>query len=141
MCECNLIVDTITAQPIDIPDEPHQFIYIRHGKEFVLLDGFRMGGKIEYAAVHEIKDMYGVKTGYMFVVGERDGSAVETVSVEAGGEDGLNFGVSPRDEDTNPEASRLRKALEAIAKAPGGGPGKRIAIQALEGCGNRETNP
>ena len=70
MCQNNLLIEHKTNKPIDIKPVSHSFKY----NGLVLLDHIEMMGVINYAACHEIKDMYGVKKGYMFIVGECDES-------------------------------------------------------------------
>lgn len=71
MCVCNLLVESKTGKPIEIADEAHYFVYSGGGKEFLLLEGIKMSGIINYAAAHEIKGMHGVKRGYMLIIGEK----------------------------------------------------------------------
>ena len=72
MCECTLIIEQRTQKPIEISRLPHRFIYHRGGETTTLLEDIPLEGVINYAATHEIKDMYGVKRGYILVFGERD---------------------------------------------------------------------
>lgn len=71
MCECRLLIDSKTDKPIEIADVPHSFIYERYGKEFKLLEGIKMSGIIDYASASEINNAYGMKHGYMFIIGEK----------------------------------------------------------------------
>lgn len=72
MCENRLIVERITNRPIEIEPVAHKVSYIGNGVESILLDGVQMKGIINYAAVYDVKDSYGVKNGYMIIIGERD---------------------------------------------------------------------
>jgi len=72
MCTCNLIVEQSTNKPIDIDNSKHSFVYTRHGKSITLLEDFNIPGVINYSALHEIKDQFGVKSGYIFVIGEKE---------------------------------------------------------------------
>lgn len=72
MCESNLIVDAC-FNVIEIPLYKHSFIYHdKGGNKHTLLSDFDMGGVINFAAVHKITDSHGVKSGYMFVIGDKD---------------------------------------------------------------------
>ena len=75
MCECRLLIDAATRTPIDIAPVAHRVVYAGGGKETELLAGVMLGGVINYAAVHEIKDCYGVSKGYMVIIGEREAKA------------------------------------------------------------------
>lgn len=72
MCECTLIKDSRTNKPIEIPATLHKFMYLVNEKSTVLLEHLPMQGIINYVAMHKITDMYGVKNGYIFVIGEED---------------------------------------------------------------------
>ena len=67
MCDCTLLVEALTSKPITMASVPHHFLY--DGKR--LLKDIEMKGIIDYAAAHEIKDSYGVKHGYMLIIGEK----------------------------------------------------------------------
>ena len=67
MCDCQLIVDQHTDQPVEIVSGRHWLTY----NEWILLDGFYLSGQINYAAVHTVSNAYGIKRGYMFIVGEQ----------------------------------------------------------------------
>lgn len=71
MCECSLLVENDSLNPIEISSEPNRLVYSKNGMEFELLKGIVMPGVVDYAAAHEIFDSHGVKHGYMFVIGEK----------------------------------------------------------------------
>ena len=72
MCESNLIVDSY-FKVIDVPLYKHSFIYQdKDGNKHILLSDFEIEGNINYASVHKITDSHGIKSGYMFIVGDKD---------------------------------------------------------------------
>lgn len=71
MCDSHIIQDKKLVNPMDIDNGLHSFAYQRRNGEVVtLLENIPLKGGIDYAAVLEIKEMYGVKRGYLFVIGE-----------------------------------------------------------------------
>jgi len=73
MCKCELLVEARTTKPIEIPEAFHSFSYHGLTERVVLLENIKMSAVVaNYAAAHEISGMYGVKKGYMFILGEAD---------------------------------------------------------------------
>ena len=76
MCQNKLLIERKTNQPIDIKPVKHSFVYRILDETFTLLDDIKMMGVINYAACYKIDDemntQYGVKRGYVFVIGEKD---------------------------------------------------------------------
>lgn len=69
MCD-SAIISRRTSKPIEISDKPYKFIHKGStNKEDILLEGCSMKGLIKYAAFHEIKNQFGVKKGYAFILG------------------------------------------------------------------------
>ena len=73
MCESKLIIDKKTTKPIEVPVmvEKFKFFIEFKGNKYELLSDFDLPGIINYAALHSLDDKFGVKKGYMFVVGEQ----------------------------------------------------------------------
>ena len=70
MCD-SVIVSRATGKPIEVKPAPHRLTYIDHaGVRHELLTDIPMHGTINFAAAHRVSDQYGVKRGFMFVVGE-----------------------------------------------------------------------
>ena len=73
MCNCQLPIEGTVQDPIIYQPEPHNLVY-RNGLDAkVLLEGFLLEGKMDYAAIHQIEGEYGVKRGYLIVIGEKNG--------------------------------------------------------------------
>ena len=76
MCQNNLLIERKTNQPIDINKTSHSFVYRTHEQTLTLLDNIEMMGVINYTSCYKIDDemntQYGVKRGYVFVIGEKD---------------------------------------------------------------------
>jgi len=71
MCECKILMESDLVDPVLIDTGDHDFVYIdNEGKQKILLKDIALSGIINYASVSEIKNAYGVKAGYMFIVGE-----------------------------------------------------------------------
>lgn len=71
MCECKLILEHDTNEPINVNSDRYKFILYTESGEFILLEDFKLNGFVNYASVNKIKDSHGVKTGYMFIIGEK----------------------------------------------------------------------
>ena len=70
MCD-SVIVSRATGKPIEVQPAPHRLVYVDHlGQRHELLSGIPMDGRINFAAAHRLTDQYGIKRGFMFVVGE-----------------------------------------------------------------------
>lgn len=74
VCSCDLLVDSSFA-PISLPRRDYAFTYVDpQGTAHVLLPRLDIEGVINYAAAHRVTDQYGVKSGYVLVIGEKDGA-------------------------------------------------------------------
>jgi hypothetical protein len=71
MCDCSVIIAGNEVDPFDIPDKPLRFTYTNQGVKRTLISDFRAPGNVNYAAIHRIENAFGVKRGYVFVIGEK----------------------------------------------------------------------
>lgn len=73
MCECKLILDNklTDRQAYYVEKQKHDFVHYVNGKAIKLLEGFDIEGLINYAAITEVKNCFGVKSGYVIVIGEQ----------------------------------------------------------------------
>ncbi len=71
MCSNELLISNSAFTAIDVDNKEHKLTYFNTvGKEIELLSGFNMEGMLNFASISKITNSNGVKSGYMFIVGE-----------------------------------------------------------------------
>lgn len=73
MCECKFIQENKLTdyQSYYADKQSYEFTHVVNGKEVKLLYDFEFEGLVNYAAISEVKNCFGIKSGYIIVIGEQ----------------------------------------------------------------------
>jgi hypothetical protein len=72
MCECSLLISAEIAEPIIVDNKKYAFEFSMGGETYELTPKEAvLEGKVTHAEVYKIKDEFGFKSGYVFVMGEK----------------------------------------------------------------------
>ena len=72
MCDCSLLVSSKLDEPIIVDNKKYAFEFSMGGKTYELTPKeATLEGKVTHAEVYKIKDEFGFKSGYVFIMGEK----------------------------------------------------------------------